>query len=115
VKDELPHAARTHGAKSSERSGGQLARVALDIVGNEDSGPQHRRRGREGRVVASGVYKHFRDKDELIDTPWTHRDRLIENVDAVSRETCDSLERLRPGHRVGPVPGLVHPAGISGT
>ncbi len=47
-------------------------------------------------VVASGIYRHFGGKDEILDAVLELvSDRLLQNVEAVCRESDDALVRLR--------------------
>ncbi len=46
-------------------------------------------------LVPSGIYRHFKSKDSIIDSVFDLvRERLLENVREVSRATPDPLERL---------------------
>ena len=47
-------------------------------------------------LVPSALYRHFRNKDQIVDAVLALvRDRLVENVRAVRDETPDALDRLR--------------------
>ncbi len=47
-------------------------------------------------LVPSAIYRHFRSKDEILDTVLAFIGaRLLDNVSAVSEQTPDPLERLR--------------------
>ena len=47
-------------------------------------------------LVPSAIYRHFKGKDEVIDTVLQLvRDRLLDNVRAVREESPEAIERLR--------------------
>lgn len=46
-------------------------------------------------LVPSGIYRHFKSKDDIIDSVFDLvRERLVTNVREVSEETIDPMERL---------------------
>jgi len=75
----------------------QIAQAALDLVAirglkNLNVASVARRIG----LVPSAIYRHFKSKDEVIDSVLTHiQEMLYNNVKAVCEETSDPLERLR--------------------
>lgn len=75
----------------------QLAQAALDLIGSHglkglNIGAVAERVG----IVPSGVYKHFRDREELIDAALDLiGDRLAGNVGTVCGEADDPVECLR--------------------
>lgn len=47
-------------------------------------------------LVPSAIYRHFKGKEEVIDAVLEHiRGMLVDNVEAVCKETSDPVERLR--------------------
>ena len=51
---------------------------------------------RRSGLVPSGIYRHFKSKDEVLDGVLTLiHERLFLNVDAVCEQTQDPMERLR--------------------
>ncbi|MDX9978747.1 MAG: helix-turn-helix domain-containing protein [Lentisphaeria bacterium] len=75
----------------------QLVQAALSLLGQD--GPRAVTIAEVARRVAlvpSGVYRHFRNKDELLDAVLAFMGRrLVANAEAVCRETADAAERLR--------------------
>jgi AcrR family transcriptional regulator len=75
----------------------QIANAALAIIARH--GLQRMNvasvAGRVG-LVPSAIYRHYRGKNEIIDAVLDLvRDRLLDNVRAVTTETPDAIERLR--------------------
>lgn len=75
----------------------QIVQAALDLMGSE--GVQSLSIGNVARrvgIVPSGIYRHFRNKEDLLDaTLDLMGKRLLGNIALVCRETSDPLERLR--------------------
>ncbi|MBS3920254.1 MAG: TetR/AcrR family transcriptional regulator [Deltaproteobacteria bacterium] len=47
-------------------------------------------------LVPSAIYRHFKTKDDLINSVLSHiQDMLLDNVKEVCRETSNSIDRLR--------------------
>lgn len=75
----------------------QIAEAALELVASRGVGQLSiaavaRRVG----LVPSGIYRHFKGKDEVLDAVLDLiRARLMANVEAVRAETADPVERLR--------------------
>lgn len=78
----------------------QLVQAALSLLAQD--GPRAVTIAEVARRVAlvpSGVYRHFRNKDELLDAVLAFMGRrLVANAEAVCRETADAAERLRLLH-----------------
>lgn len=75
----------------------QLAQAALDLIGSQGlKGLNVAAVARRVGLVPSGVYKHFRDKEELVDAALDLiGDRLAENAALACRGTEDPVECLR--------------------
>ena len=75
----------------------QIAEAALELVASRGVGQLSiaavaRRVG----LVPSGIYRHFKGKDEVLDAVLDLiRARLMANCEAVRGETADPVERLR--------------------
>src|ERR1035437_4410262 len=82
----------------------QIARAALALIARD--GFQWLNMAglaREVGVVPSGIYRHYRNKDEVLDAVLELiSQRLLGNVAAAKAETADALERLERGV-MGPV------------
>lgn len=78
----------------------QLVQAALSLLAQD--GPRAVTIAAVARRVAlvpSGVYRHFQDKNELLDAVLVFMGRqLVTNAEAVCRETADAAERLRLLH-----------------
>ncbi len=75
----------------------QIAKVALNLLGSYGmSGLNMKNVARPLGIVPSAIYRHFKNKDEMVDAAITYfQERLLSNTNAVCAETPDSLERLR--------------------
>lgn len=75
----------------------QIANAALAIIAQQ--GLQRMNVASVARrvgLVPSAIYRHYRGKDEVLDAVLELvRDRLLDNVRAVTTETSDAIERLR--------------------
>jgi AcrR family transcriptional regulator len=74
----------------------QLAQAALALIASHGiKGLSVARVARRIGLVPSAIYRHFSGKDELVEAViGLIRDRLHGNVDAVTKQTQDALERL---------------------
>jgi len=74
----------------------QLAQAALALIASHGiRGLSVARVARRIGLVPSAIYRHFSGKDELVEAViGLIRDRLHGNVDAVTKQTQDALERL---------------------
>jgi AcrR family transcriptional regulator len=74
----------------------QIAQAALAVVAQH--GLQKLNVARVARrigLVPSAIYRHFRSKDDIIDAVLhLVRERLLDNVNAVSAEAADPVEQL---------------------
>ena len=74
----------------------QIAEAALELVASQGVKPLSiaavaRRVG----LVPSGIYRHFKSKDEVLDAVLELLEKkLLTNVDAARHATSDPLERL---------------------
>jgi AcrR family transcriptional regulator len=75
----------------------QIVQAALSLLaGHGLKGLNMGRLARRIGLVPSAIYRHFKNKDEVLDAVLDLiRNRLLSNVRAVYAETPDSLERLR--------------------
>ncbi|MBI2469841.1 MAG: TetR/AcrR family transcriptional regulator [Planctomycetes bacterium] len=75
----------------------QIAKVALNILGSHGiSGLSMTNVARPLGIVPSAIYRHFKNKDEMVDAAITYfQERLLGNTNAVCAETPDSLKRLK--------------------
>jgi AcrR family transcriptional regulator len=75
----------------------QIAQEALKLVDSHGlKGLSMAGVARRSGLVPSGIYRHFKSKDEVLDGVLTLiHDRLFGNVNAVCEETQDPMERLR--------------------
>ncbi|MDN3513690.1 MAG: TetR/AcrR family transcriptional regulator [Candidatus Brocadia sp.] len=75
----------------------QIAQAALSLVATHGlKGLSMARVARRVGIVPSAIYRHFRDKDEVLDAAIGYIQKgLLDNVDVVCKETSDSRERLR--------------------
>lgn len=75
----------------------QIAQAALDIVRTEGlRGLNLAALARRVGIVPSGIYRHFKDKDEVIDAILTLiGKRLVQNVSVARGESSDALDTLR--------------------
>ncbi len=75
---------------------GQLTTAALQVIGRRGvSGLSVERIARLVGLAPSAMYRHFANKDELLDAVLAQiRDRLLANVAAASIETSDPLATL---------------------
>lgn len=75
----------------------QIVQAALSLMaGHGLKGLNMGRLARRIGLVPSAIYRHFKNKDEVLDAVLDLiRNRLLSNVRAVYAETPDSLERLR--------------------
>ena len=74
----------------------QIARAALALISRHGFSRLNMAGvAREVGVVPSGIYRHYRNKDELLDAVLELISRrLLGNVEAAKAETADALERL---------------------
>jgi AcrR family transcriptional regulator len=76
---------------------GQIARAALELIAHQGLKKMSiagvaRRVG----LVPSALYRHFENKEEMLDSVLDLiREMLLRNVELVSQETADPLERLK--------------------
>jgi AcrR family transcriptional regulator len=75
----------------------QIARMALELLSrNGTEGFNMAALARRVGLVPSGIYRHFKSKDEVIDAALRIVARgLLDNVSAVCLEADDAVERLR--------------------
>ncbi|MEJ2673448.1 MAG: TetR/AcrR family transcriptional regulator [Deltaproteobacteria bacterium] len=75
----------------------QIAQAALSLVSSQGlKGLSIAGIAREVGLVPSAIYRHFKNKEEVIDAILDLiRERLLANVEVVTAETGDVLERLR--------------------
>jgi AcrR family transcriptional regulator len=75
----------------------QIARAVLQLISRKGlKGLSVAGVAAEIGLVPSALYRHFRGKDEMVEAALEIiRRRLLENVEAVCRESEDALERLR--------------------
>jgi AcrR family transcriptional regulator len=75
----------------------QIARAALALVAQHGVGRLNVAQvARRVGVVPSALYRHFRSKDDIIDTVFALvRARLLENVRVVTDTVPDPIEQLR--------------------
>lgn len=75
----------------------QIARAALALISRHGFNRLNMAAvAREVGVVPSGIYRHYRNKDELLEAVLELISRrLLGNVEAAKAETPDALERLR--------------------
>lgn len=74
----------------------QIANAALKLVSRQGlKGFSVAKLAREVGVVPSGIYRHYKNKDQILEAMLdVISERLAQNVDAVTRETTDPLKRL---------------------
>jgi AcrR family transcriptional regulator len=74
----------------------QIAQAALALIARSGvAGVSVAGVAKEVGVVPSGIYRHYRSKDEILDVVLDLiSQRLLGNVQAVRVETSDSLDRL---------------------
>lgn len=75
----------------------QIAQAALNLVASQGlKGLSVAGIASRVGLVPSAIYRHFKNKDQVIDAILDLiRDRLLGNVRVVTEETTDALERLR--------------------
>ena len=75
----------------------QIAEAALSLVASRGVGRLSMAAvARRVGLVPSGIYRHFKGKDEVLDAVLDLiHSRLMANVEAVRAETSDPMERLR--------------------
>lgn len=75
----------------------QIAEAALSLVANRGVGGLSLAAvARRVGLVPSGIYRHFKSKDEVLDAVLDLLERkLMANVDLARQETSDPLERLK--------------------
>lgn len=75
----------------------QIAQAALTLVASHGlKGLSMARVARRVGIVPSAIYRHFRDKDEVLDAAIGYiQKELLDNVNVVCEETSDPLDRLR--------------------
>lgn len=75
----------------------QIARAALSLIATQGIeklcvSSIARRVG----IVSSAIYRHFKNKEEILDTALEHiQNMLLDNVKEVCEETTDPLDRIR--------------------
>lgn len=75
----------------------QIAQAALSLVASHGlKGLSMARLACRVGLVPSAIYRHFKDKDEVLDAAIGYIQKgLLDNVAVVCNETSDSLDRLR--------------------
>jgi AcrR family transcriptional regulator len=75
----------------------QIAQAALSIIATRGMrGLSVARVAKKVGIVPSGIYRHFKNKDQMIKAVFDLiEDMLLGNVTTVCLETADSIERLR--------------------
>jgi len=75
----------------------QIAQAALDLVSSQGmKGLSLAAVARKVGVVPSGIYRHFKGKDHVLDAVLNLiSEKLLANVTAVQEETADPMDRLR--------------------
>lgn len=75
----------------------QIAEAVLALVASHGvKALSMARVARRVGLVPSAIYRHFASKEEMLDTAIDHIEaKLLGNVQAVSQESLDPLERLR--------------------
>jgi AcrR family transcriptional regulator len=75
----------------------QIVRAVLDLISRHGlKGLNVAAVAAEIGLVPSALYRHFKGKEEMVDAALeVIRRKLLGNVDAVCRETKDTLEQLR--------------------
>lgn len=75
----------------------QISQAALSLVASHGlKGLSMVRIARKVGLVPSAIYRHFKNKEEVLDATLDHiQGRLHDNIDIVYNETPESLARLR--------------------
>ena len=75
----------------------QITTAALNLIASHGlKGLNMAGLARRVGIVPSAIYRHFENKDEVLDAVLDHiEERLLNNVAVVRKKSSDSLERLR--------------------
>jgi Transcriptional regulator len=75
----------------------QITTAALNLIASSGlKGLSMAGLARRVGIVPSAIYRHFRNKDEVLDAVLDHIEvKLLSNVAVVCKETSDSLDRLK--------------------